>query len=68
MEIDVRTPIERAREKKHREICNEYVAISNQMPNLKPSRIMLLIAQRNSMTVPGVRNIVINNNLYSGKK
>lgn len=67
MELDVRTPTEKAREKKHREICNQYLAIASQMPHIKPSRIMLIIAQSNNMTVPGVRNIVINNDLYKKK-
>lgn len=67
MKLDVRTPKEKEREKKHKEICSEYLQIERQLPELKASRIMLLLAIKFDMTVPGVRNILIKYNLYTRK-
>lgn len=62
--IDTRTPIEKARDEKHQKICNEFLSLSNQMPECAPHRIFRIIAERVGMSVPGVKNIIVNNGLY----
>ena len=65
MELDVRTPIEKARDEKHQKICNLYVKLLSDRPDLAPHRIFSIIAQEVGMTVPGVKNVCVNNGLYS---
>ena len=67
MKLDVRTPKEKEREKKHKEICSENLQIVRQLTELKASRIMLLLAIKFDMTGPGLRNILITYNLYTRK-
>jgi len=68
-DLDLRTPFEIAQEEKHRFVCNRYKELREEFPDAAPYRIMWLIAKDEnvSMTVPGVRNILENNNLYKGK-
>lgn len=68
IKIDVRTQKEKEREKKHKDICDEYQKIRQQLPELKEGRIMLSLAIKFDMTVPGIRNILIKNKLYTLKK
>jgi hypothetical protein len=61
------TPTERARGEKHRKICAMYLDLTNKQPHAAPHRIFYAIAQAHGMTVPGVRNIIIQNGLYVKK-
>lgn len=67
MTNELLTPIERARGEKHRKICAMYLDLSNKQPHVAPHRIFGAIAQAVGMTVPGVRNIVVQNGLYVKK-
>ena len=62
--IDVRTPAEKAREERHRAICNAYLAMSNQHPECRPHRLMGVLAGKYGMTVPGIRKVLEQNGLY----
>jgi len=64
MNVDIRTPFEKARDEKHRKICDDFLSLSNQIPDCKPNRIFNLLSQRYSMTVPGIKDVVIRNGLY----
>jgi hypothetical protein len=64
MTIDIRTKIEKARDEKHRKICDDFLSLSNQMTDCKPNRIFTLLSQKHSMTVPGIKDVVIKNGLY----
>lgn len=66
--IDVRTPIEKKRDERNKLICESFLKLSNEMPDCSPHRIFRMIAERVDMTIPGVKNIVINNGLYQTKK
>lgn len=67
MAVDLRTPAERAREEKHNRICAMFLDLSNKQPDVAPHRIFGAIAQAEGMTVPGVKNIVMQNGLYATK-
>lgn len=59
MEVDVRTPIEKARDEKHEMICNRYIQLAADNKDCKPHRIFAVIAKEVCMTVPGVKNIIV---------
>ena len=56
--IDVRTPIEKARDERNKRICNSFLKLSNEMPDCRPHV---------GMTIPGVKKIIIDNGLYQCK-
>lgn len=64
MEVDVRTPIEKARDEKHEMICNRYIQLAADNKDCKPHRIFAVIAKEVCMTVPGVKNIIVQRGLY----
>lgn len=64
MTIDVRTPIERARDERNKLICDNFLRMSNEMPGVAPHRIMRLIAEKVGMTVPGVKSVIVAQGLY----
>lgn len=65
---DVRTPIEKARDERNKRICDSFLKLSNEKPDCAPHRIFRLIAEREGMTIPGVKNIVVDNGLYQCKR
>ena len=65
--IDVRTPIEKARDERNKRICNKFLQLSNEMPDCRPHRIFGLIAESVGMTIPGVKKIIVDNGLYQCK-
>lgn len=67
MEIDVRTDLERARDERHKFICDNFLQLRNEMPECPPHRIFRVIAQKVGMTIPGVINVVTKNGLYQSK-
>lgn len=67
MEIDLRTPLERARDEKHEQIRSSYLALRNQQPAAAPSRIFGAIAEKYGMTSMGVRRICERAGLYQPK-
>lgn len=40
MEVDVRTPIEKARDERHEKICNRYLQLIAENKDCKPHRIL----------------------------
>ncbi len=64
---DLRTTAERARDAKHSAVCQKYLDLSNKMPNVSAYRIFNAIANEFGMTAPGIRRILVENNLYKGK-
>ena len=44
MEVDLRTPSEKAREEKHERIVNMFLSLSAEQPDAAPHRIFLAIA------------------------
>ena len=64
MEIDVRTPIEKVRDEKHQKICNDFLSLIAQRPDCKAHRIFSLLSQKYTMTVPGVKEVIVRNGLY----
>lgn len=66
--IDVRTPIEKARDERNKLICDSFLKYSNEMPDCAPHRIFRLIAEKVGMTIPGVKKIIVDNGLYQCQK
>ena len=64
MVMDIRTPIEKERDARHMQICNDYVAYLQKFPNASPNRLFGIIAQQYNMSIPGVRNVLIKHNLF----
>lgn len=64
MSLDVRTPIEKARDEKHERICNRYLQLASENKDCKPHRIFAVIAREVNMTVPGVKNVIVQKGLY----
>lgn len=59
------TASEVERAKKYSRICNRYLQLCNEFPKAKPHRIFDKIAREEDMTMPGIRNILVKNNLYT---
>lgn len=68
MEVDLRTPKEKARDMRHEQIANMYLTLSNEQPTAAPHRIFNAIAKRYEMTSMGVRRIVERAGLYQPKR
>ena len=64
MEVDVRTPIEKARDERHEKICNRFLQLSSENKGIKPHRIFSVIAREVCMTVPGVKHVIVQKGLY----
>ena len=65
MNIDIRTSFEKARDEKHRKICDDFLTLSNQMPDCKPNRIFVALSKKYSMTAQGVKELITRNGLYT---
>lgn len=65
---DLMTPIEKAREARHQQICAEFINMREQHPDAKPNRLISMIAQRIGMTVPGITNVLKARGLYTVKE
>lgn len=65
--VDLRTPLEIAREAKHQRICSQFLALSNKMPEVSANRIFIHIAQSENMTAAGVKAILVARGLYQIK-
>lgn len=65
---ELMTPIEKAREAKHQAICADYATMTAQHTGAKPNRIITMIAQKHSMTIPGITNILKAKGLYTPGK
>lgn len=63
-----RTTREKAREAKHKAICNEFLSLTNQFPEASAHRIFGLIAERHQMTMPGIRGILVKAGVYTPKR
>ena len=68
MEVDLRTPSEKARDEKHERIVNMFLSLSNEQPDAAPHRIFLAIANKFEMTSMGVKRIVERAGLYQSKR
>lgn len=62
---ELRTDAEKARDAKHRAICNDFLTLSNSAPGAAAHRLFRVIADKYEMTVPSIRRIVINAGLYN---
>ena len=62
--LDLRTPIEREREAQHSEVCKMYAELIEKFPKASPNRLFTVIATKTNRSVPGVRNILIQYQLY----
>lgn len=62
--LDLRTPIEKEREAQHSEVCKMYTELLEKFPKASPNRLFTVIATRTNRSVPGVRNILIQHQLY----
>ncbi|MBQ8066525.1 MAG: hypothetical protein IJ200_12835 [Prevotella sp.] len=67
MEVDLRTPLEKARDEKHEQIRSWFLRLSNEQPDAAPSRIFAAIAANFNMTAMGVRRICERGGLYQSK-
>lgn len=63
--IDLRTDKERMRDELHKQICDEYIALSQQQPTAKPYRIFNAIGEKFGFTKIGVAKIVQRGGLYT---
>lgn len=63
-DIDLRTPIEIAREEKHKAICSAYFDLSKKYPRCKPYRLMTTLSGQFNMTVPGIKKVIEAGGLY----
>lgn len=65
--IDARTEAEKARDARHRSICNGYNEITEREPGLSAHRIFGVLAKQNGMTIPGIRRVLVKSGLYAPK-
>ena len=65
---DLRTPLEMEREKRRNVVCEKYVALKNEHPNLAPTRLMRYVSFECNLSLQGVSDILTHNGLYQPKK
>lgn len=68
MEMDLRTPSEKARDEKHELIQQMYLSLCNEQPGVAPHRIFNAIAAKCGMTAMGVRRVVERAGLYQSRR
>ena len=68
MEVDLRTPKEKERDEKHEQIRQMFLTLSNERPDVAPSRIFLAVSNKFEMTTMGVRRIVQSAGLYQPRR
>lgn len=61
------TPYQRARKERREKLIAEYIKAQEEHPELKPHRIMGVLAYNYGMSVQGVKQILIDANLYTVK-
>lgn len=67
MEVDLRTPSEKARAAKHEQIRSVYLSLRNSQPDAAPHRLFAAIATNYGMTAMGVKRICERAGLYQSK-
>lgn len=67
MNIDLRTTVEKARAARHAQICDMYKNLAEQAPGCAPGRLFDAIAREFSMSLMGIRAIIIRYGLYRPK-
>lgn len=55
-------------EKRHKIICETYQNIMNNNPGIAPIRAMTIIANNKSMSIEGVRKILMRRGLYQKQR
>jgi hypothetical protein len=68
MEVDLRTPKEKERDERHKQISQMFLTLSNEQPSVAPHRIFVAIADKFGMTTMGVRGIVERAGLYQSRR
>ena len=63
--IDLRTPFQRAREEKHRSICEAYKELRASHPECSHNRICEVLGENYGMTAQGIKRVVMSEGLYS---
>lgn len=63
--IDLRTPFQKHREEKHRQICEAYKTLKQQHPEASTHRLCLVLGENFMMTATGIRKIIIEHGLFT---
>ena len=66
-EIELKTALEKEREARHEEVCELYKSFREKHPNIKPSKLFVIVGMEIGMSDASVRNICINRGLYKPK-
>lgn len=56
--IDMRTPKERERDKRNERICRKYIDLRTAYPNVKVSRICVMIAENETLEAVSIRKVL----------
>ncbi len=67
-QIDLRTPLQKARDEKHRSICDAYTELHTQNPECSHNRLCEVLGALFEMTPQGIKRVIINNGLYTPQK
>lgn len=65
--IDLRTPFQKARDEKHRRICEAYQELKHEHPEASTHRLCLVLGENFMMTATGIRKVIIENGLFTPK-
>jgi len=63
--VDLRTEFEKKRDARQDRVCDLYTQLHEACPDQAPHRIMTAVAKSQSMTMQGVRDILIRRGLYT---
>lgn len=66
--IDFRTPVQRERDAMHKSICDMYLKLNVEYPDIQPTRMFAEIANVHRVTEACVRNVLVKNNLYQVRR
>lgn len=56
--IDMRTPKERERDKRNERICRKYIDLRAAYPDVKVSRICVMIAENETLEATSIRKVL----------
>lgn len=68
MDDILKTPHERRKEERNRNICSDYSAWAASNPEAKPNRVFMALGEKYGMTIMGIKKIVRDNGLLKSVK
>lgn len=68
MDDILKTPYERRKEERNRNICSDFSAWAASNPEAKPNRVFMALGEKYGMSIMGIKKIVKQNGLLTNVK